>query len=322
MKWALASIVFLLAQSAIGSAQDVKAREEALRLLEQANLVSSPDQSPNSERLDKFRVFSAGGVQEGSFSRVVIQGMGRRQEYVFGNYHLLNVWTQNHVAVVGASTMIPAELINVTRITPIQLVHFDDDDVIHNIIDRDIPGHKAKCIEFDTVKGSQTQNNELCVDSLTGVLLEEKLGSDLIENDDFFPFAGALMPGRITYSFGDLNRTEITQSISVLSDSEANVLAAPAGAELRTICKMYRRPFSIFMPQPKAGNGGTDSDVMVRATVGVDGRVYETTIQSSDRPDLSGQAIALAKQWKFTPAKCDGKAVQKTVEFSLHFQGW
>lgn len=321
MKWALASIVLLVAQSGFSCAQDIKVREEAIRLLERANLVSSPAQGVSSERVDKFRVSSDSGVQEGIFSRVVVQGVGRRQEYVLGNYHLLNVWTQKQVAVVGASSMIPAELISVTRITPMNLVHFDSEDVIHTIVERDLSGHKAKCIEFDTIKGQQTQNNELCVDAPTGVLLEEKLGSELIENDDFFPFAGALMPGRIIYSFAGMNKIEITQSISVLDKSEANVLAAPAGAELHTICASFRRPFGISMPQPKAGNGGVDSDVTIRATVGVDGKVYETTVQNSERSDLDDEAVALAKQWRFTPALCDGSALPKVVEFILHFQG-
>ena len=198
---------------------------------------------------------------------------------------------------------------------------FDGEDVIHSIVEREMSGHKAKCVEFDTIKGQQTQNNELCVDAQTGVLLEEKLGVELIENDEFFPFAGALMPGRITHSSAGANKLEITQSISALKDSEANVLAAPAGAELHTICGSFRRPFGVTMPQPKPGNGGTDSDIMVRASIGVDGKVYETTIQSSERPDLNEEAVAVAKQWHFTPALCDGKPLQKTVEFSLHFQG-
>jgi TonB family protein len=321
MKWALASVVFLLAQSHFTYAQDVKVREEAVRLMERANLVSTPVERPSSERVDRFRVFSDSGVQEGSFSRVVIQGVGRREEWAFGNYHLLNVWTLKQVAVVGASNMIPAELIRVTRITPMNLVHFDGEDVIHTIVERDMSGHRAKCIEFDTIKGQQTQNNELCVDARSGVLLEEKLGAELIENDEFFPFAGALMPGKISYSLAGANRIEIAQSINALNSSEANVLAAPAGAELHTICGTFRRPFGISMPQPKAGNGGTDSDIMVRASVGVDGKVYETTVQSSERPDLNEEALALAKQWRFTPALCDGSPLQKVVEFSLHFQG-
>jgi TonB family protein len=321
MKWALASVVFLLAYTCIGAAQDIKVREEAVRLLERANLVSTPAQRPSSERVDEFRVFSDADVQEGSFSRVVIQGVGRREEWAFGNYHLLNVWTHKQVAVVGASNMIPAELIRVTRITPMNLVRFDGEDVIHNIIERDMSGHRAQCIEFDTIKGQQTQNNELCVDAKTGVLLEEKLGPELIENDDFFLFAGALMPGKISYCSAGMSKIEIRQSISVLNNSEANVLAAPAGAELHTICSSFRRPFGIFMPQPKAGNGGTDLDVMVRATVGTDGKVYETTIQNSERSDLNEEALALAKQWKFTPALCDGNALQKVVEFTLRFQG-
>jgi TonB family protein len=321
MKWTLASSLSFLLLSSLSCAQDIKVREKAIRLIERASQVSTSAEKVNSERVDRFRAFSDAGVQEGNFSRVVIQGVGSRQEWLFGNYHLINVWTQKQVAVVGASKMIPAELINVTRIAPILLVNFDSEDVIHSINEREITGHKAKCIEFDTIKGQQTQNNELCVDEQTGVLLEEKLGPELIENDDFFPFAGALMPGRISYSVVGVKKIEITQSINVLDDSEANVLAAPAGAEMHTICTTYRRPFGVSMPQPKAGTRATDSEVMVRATVGVDGKVYETTVQSSERPDLNDEALALAKQWTFTPALCDGRPLQKVTEFTLHFQG-
>jgi hypothetical protein len=192
MKWALTfAFLALLFIPIRSSSQDLKLREEAVRLLERANAVSSSPKLPNLERIDMFRSFGAGGVKEGSFSRVVIQGVGRREEYMYGDFHLVNVWTQKQVAVSGTQGILPPELVNVLRISPIWLVRFDGEDIIHAITNRDISGQAARCIDFDTVKGQHTDNNELCVDARTGALLLERLAGELVENSDFFPFAGA-----------------------------------------------------------------------------------------------------------------------------------
>jgi len=321
MKSALASVLLVFVASSIGFSQDIKVREEAVRLLEKASAVSSPAKLPNLERVDTFRAFGDAGVKDGSFSRTVIQGVGRRDEYVLGDYHLLNVWTQKQVAVTGVPHVTPGEFVNLLRLTPIRLVRFDGEDVIHSIDEREVGGRKARCIEFDTIKGQQTQNNEICVDASTSVLLELKLGAELIENSDFFEFAGALMPGKIHYSVGGVRKMEISQSMKPLTDGEANVLSAPPGAEIQHPCTTFRRPFGTSMPQPKAGNGGTDVDIIVHATVLPSGRVYEATIQNSERPDLNDEALTLVKQWTFTPAMCDGSPTQLEVSVVVHFQG-
>jgi TonB family protein len=321
MKSALASLLAFLAVSNFGLSQDVKVREDAVRLLEKASVASSPAKLPNLERVDTFRSFGEAGVKEGSFSRTVIQGVGRREEYVLGDYHLLNVWTQKQVAATGTPHVTPGEFVNLWRLTPIRLVRFDGEDVIHSIDEREVASRKARCIEFDTIKGQQTQSNEICVDASTGVLLELKLGAEFIENSDFFEFAGALMPGQIHYSVGGVRMMEISQSMKALADGEANVLSAPPGAEIQQRCTTFRRPFGTSMPQPKTGNGGNDVDIIVHATVLPNGRVYEAVIQNSERPDLNDEALAFVKQWTFTPAMCDGNPKQIEVSVNIHFHG-
>jgi TonB family protein len=320
MKPALALLtLFVVTHS--GFAQDVKVREQAEHLLERANAVSSSPKLPNLERLDTFRVFEDGAVKEGSFSRVVVQGTGRRDEYSFGDYHLLNVWTQKKVAVAGSGgNLLPPELVNVLRITPIWLVRFDGEDVIRSITDRQVNSSGAHCIAFDTVRGEKSNNNEICVDATTGAITLERLMGEEVENSEFFTFAGALMPGKIIRSVGGV-RTEITQTMSPLTDAAPNVLAAPENARMHGLCTTYRRPFGVSMPQPKAGSGAQIDDVIVRGFVGVNGKLYETAVQSSERPDLNAEALAVAQQWSFTPAMCDGHPDAHEAEITLHFQG-
>ncbi len=319
MKPALVLLAVLVV-SALCFSQDLKVREEAVRLLEQANAVSLPPTLPNLERIDTFRVFGDAGVKEGSFTRMVIQGAGRRDEYIFGDYDLINVWTRKQVAVAGTDGILPPELDNVVRITPIYLLTFDDQDVIRSIADRSVNGRSAHCVAFDTIHGEQSDNNELCVDAANGTLVFEKINGEIIENSDFFPFAGALFPGKINYSSGGAQKIEITQTMTALQAAD-NVLAAPPNSRMHKVCATFRRPFGVSMPQPKPGNGGGNSDVVIRGMVGMDGKMYNTTVQSSDRPELNAEALQLAAQWTFTPAMCDGHPDAHEVDFILHFQG-
>jgi hypothetical protein len=130
---------------------------------------------------------------------------------------------------------LPPDLLDVARITPIHLVRFDSQDIIRSTTERNISGRSARCIQFDTVHGDHTDNNELCVDAANGTLLLEKLGQEVIENREFFLFACALMPAKINYSFAGAPKMEITQSVSQLAASDANVLAPPPNATMHRV---------------------------------------------------------------------------------------
>ena len=325
MKLVLLPSVFLCAFALCASSpaysQDVQVREEAVRLLEKADAISTAPNLPNFERTDTFRVYSSDSIQEGSFSRIVIQGAGRRDEYTLGDDHLVNVFTRGQLAVAGTARVVPPAMMRLLRLTPIELVSFDHEDVIHSITNRQVDGRPARCIQFDTIGGNKTDSNELCVDSANGTLVSESLQGGLVENSDFFPFAGALIPGMIRYSEAGVLKMEITQTMTELTDATPNVLAAPPNAQIRKMCTTYRRHFGISMPQPKPGNGGEEAEIMVRGIVGVDGRVGDAIIQSSERPDLNAEALSLIQQWIFTPALCNGVPRTAEASFALHFEG-
>jgi TonB family protein len=312
--------VFLLA--GLGHAEDARLRAEAVQLLERATAASTAPKLPDLERIDTFRVFGPESeAREGSFSREVIQGTGHRDEWTFGEYHLLNIWMGKRVIVSGSSHIQPAEVETMMRLTPIYLVRFDHEDIIREIVNRDVNGRAARCVRFDTVAGERTRQNELCVDASNGTFVYGNLNDEIIENSDFFPFAGVLIPGKISYSGGGGSRMEITQTMTALTDPTPNVLAAPPNAEIHQVCTQYRRAFGLSMPQPKAGAGSQDADLLLRGMIGVDGRVHEAVVQESERPDLNAEALTLAQQWVFTPAMCNGQPNRNEVSFTLHFKG-
>ena len=114
---------------------------------------------------------------------------------------------------------------------------------------------------------------------------------------------------------------EIVQSLAPLSDTTPDVLAAPLNAQVHTFCRQFRRAFGLSMPQPKPGNGGMNTDVVVRGVIGLEGRVVDAVVEQSDRPDLNPEAVSLVKQWVFTPAMCDGHPNANEADFVLHFRG-
>ena len=311
----------LLLPSAV-FAQDPEVRREAVQLLERANGVSLSPHLPNLERVDTFRVLEGGfGPHEGRFTRVVVQGAGRRDETTFGDYHALDIWSAGHLATVRTSELPPAQVSTVQELTPIHLLRFNDEDVIHSIVQKAAAGKNARCIEFDTIRGRKLQNNEICVDPANGTIVLVKVGDELTENSEFFPFAGALMPGKIVYSSGGIRRLEIVQTMTELPEATENVLAAPPDAQIRMLCKTFKRPIGVSMPQPKAGTGGRDIDVAIRGIIGMDGRIHEAVVQNAEFSDLGAEALRLVQEWVFTPGMCDGTPNTNEATFIIHFHG-
>src|SRR5258708_12397191 len=151
--------------------QDMELRSRAVALLERAHAVSMAPNLPNLERVDTFQVFDPkAGAREGSFSRVVVQGLGRREETTFGDYHLVEVWTGETLSTNRTPQLVPLEVDRVIWLTPIRLVTFDDSDVIRTITDRAINNRLAPCIAFDTTVGQHPAQNDPCPLSQTSTL--------------------------------------------------------------------------------------------------------------------------------------------------------
>jgi hypothetical protein len=323
MKYVLCVLAGVLLMPAKSAEQDPQVRVEAVQMLERANGASMSPKLPNLERTDVFRVLDTSApAREGTFTRVVVQGAGRREETTFGDYHAINVFTAAGVSTARSSELRPAEVATVMRLTPVLLVRFADDDVIHAIVDKaDSSGHQVYCIEFDTIRGQRIENNEICINAANGTLASQKIGSELLEYSEYFPFAGARFPGKIEYSLDGVRKLEITQTMEDLNDATENVLAAPANASVRVWCKTFRRAIGQSMPQPQEGRSGRDIDVAIRGIIGMDGKVHQAVVQSAERADLGAEALGLVQRWAFTPAVCNGKPNAEEATFIVHFHG-
>jgi hypothetical protein len=322
METFLKSFSLLLLFASVVCGQDPQVRSEAVEMMERATAASMAATLPNLERIDTFRSLgNPNGTREGKFTRVVVQGVGKREVSSFGDYDLVEIWTNGHVARFGSQMIAPPEIETVYNLTPIRIPRFDGEDVIHRIVTKAVAGKNARCIEFDTITGQKIENNEFCLDPANNTLMVSKTGDELVENADFFLFAGQFIPSKITYTFAGVRKLEISQTMTELKESIENVLTAPPDAQILTFCKRYRRPIGVSMPQPKAGNGGRDIDVAVRGIIGTDGKIHEAVEQNSERPDLGEEALSLIQQWVFTPGICDGSPNATESIFMIHFHG-
>lgn len=311
---------FLLLATAY--AEDAQLRARAFELVEHSREVSTPKQSVANETVLTFRALGADGVlREGSYTRVFARDTGIREEYTFGDFHLVRINLSDRVAFVGPSRVLPAEVRETLMLVPIQTWRLDHEDVVRKIRKTDHKGQAAQCIEFDTIRGTEMNANELCVDGQTGAQIYDRSGNMELENSAFFDFAGAKLPGHIRQYRNGVLQLDIQLTRKVLEGPvSADMFTPPPGADIGMRCRTFLRAFGQSMPQPP-GNGGALTNIIVHAVIGTDGRVHDAVIESSDRPDLNGEALKVAQGWTFTPSMCNGQPNPQEANLVVRFQG-
>jgi hypothetical protein len=314
-------ILLLFLLPAISQAQDVRIREKAITLLEHANSISTPHEFAGYEQVITFQSFSPSGSQSGRFTSVVHGPRSYRDEYEFGDYDLLVVVNGNLIADVGDRGKAPLEVRRMTRLNRPYTARFDQSDIIRSIQDSQVNGRPARCIEFDTVVGEKNEANEICLDAQLGVVLRAHANNETITNSDFFAYRDTYLPAHITYEQADL-RMELEQAKKEIEGPfDPDFLTPPPNATVGKVCTTYRRPFGQVMTQPTPGGGSEKVDVMLHGTVRTDGGIRSVSIDRSDRADLNPEAIKLFSTWRFSPAICDGRAIEVPADVTLHFEG-
>jgi TonB family protein len=94
--------------------------------------------------------------------------------------------------------------------------------------------------------------------------------------------------------------------------------AAPPGFELPFII----HPAEFFLPAELRGTGAAvDSEVMVAAMIGADGRLTDWLVVGASQPELEPVAIEALKQTGFSPARAAGRPVPAHVAVVFSFAG-
>jgi hypothetical protein len=311
--------VFLLMVSLTLLAQDMPVRVEAIRLLERANAVSRPARTMPNYRLDvTFRAYRLDGTtQDGTYS-VIYSGDKEWYEIAFGNYHAISLHFPDKI-VQNAYQPPPPETLEVDNLVPVLLGRFDKSDTIHSITPATLFGRSAQCIQFETVNGRTRESNEICVDEELGTLLRRNVGEDLVENTDYSPFEGVLLPAHIRHSINGKLRMEIEQKFSVIDGAIDWAAMTPPNPVTLRACQQYRRPIIQSAPQPVGAGPGPWYDVQVHGVIGEDGHVREASVLAGGRDDLEKQAVQIVSRWVFSPGVCNGKPIPVSANLVVHF---
>jgi len=174
-------------------AEDAQLRARAFELVERAQEVSAPKQAAPivNETVLTFRALGAdGSMREGGYSRVFAGPTGMRQEFSSNDFHLVRIDLPDRAAFIGPSRVLPPEFREMLKLFPIQIWHLDHEDVIREIKKSTHKGVEAQCVDFDTIRGPDTFNNEFCFDAHSGAQFYVRSANMELENSAFYDFVG------------------------------------------------------------------------------------------------------------------------------------
>jgi Gram-negative bacterial TonB protein C-terminal len=309
----------LLLLSVGASAQDLAVRVEAVRLMERANAVSqATHRTRNHKEEITFRAYRLDGTTIDGRADNIIAGDIERYETTFGDYHSISIHFPDRI-VQNDFPPSPAETLELEKLTPLLIGHFDKSDVIHSITPATLYGRAAKCVQFETINGRTREGaNEICFDDELGALVRWNVAEDLIEDADYISFEGILMPQTIRHYINGKLRMDVHQTFSVIEDPIDWAALTPDAHTLR-MCNDYRPPVVQSAPQPADAGPGPWYDVQVHGGIGPDGRVEQATVLSAGRPDLEKRAIEIVSTWVFSAPLCNGKPTIVATDLVVHF---
>ena len=316
--WAVGQTATLRSESV--PLENTALRAEAVRLLERANLVSTPGVWPPNEMRLRFRFGSPpeGFPPEGEYTSSVGGPGLRRQQWDYGDFHYTQVRNGQRLRLNQGSIQMPAALNTLNELAPIYLVRFDDRDLIREITQ---PADGVRCIRFDTVAGEQLQANEICVNEKDGWLLSIHTGDTLTKNSEFFHFGQSFLPGHIERWRGGQLIMAVDESVVLKNDYPTDYFEVP-GDSPAFICRDFRRAFEVATPQPDAGTASNEvTDIRLSGYIDTNGRVNGLKPLETSRPDLNDEAVRLVSSWTYAPAQCGGKPVVWQAIFTVHFKG-
>lgn len=305
--------------------EDPKLRAEAVRLLEQAVQTSTPPSWTNVQIDTRFHVVNPAAGSPADGEHILSVGSWwklRQHEWIYGSNHLVFVRNGDLAYWRSSEGQKPSFADMIENTTPIDLVRFNHQDVIHSITAQP---DGAQCINFETVFGDREQSGQVCIDPEHHWMVSKQIGDTLTVNSEFVPFNGALVPEHVEIWVGGTQQYVFEQSVTSKTDFPADFFSVPENANIKmgTLgCNEFRPAHPLNAPQPMPLSGSPIvTDIRLQGLVNPDGRVSLLRAVDNVYPDLNQQAIQTVSQWTFTAASCDGKPTGWYTNFVVEFKG-
>ena len=280
---------------------------------------------PANEEFANFRVLrpAPGEASEGSIKIGVRTPVNKRWEFTYGTYTFIRVQDGTEFATYRSESAEPAALTTVRRLLPAFHGRFEPADLIRSIADATLDGRRARCIDFDTLKGDQQQSGQVCVDAGSGLLISLRLGDETVRQSAYFRFNNASLPGHVERWVGNEKLLDIDFNVVVRTDYPPEYFAYPPDAKIENSCLEFHRAFADNTPQPEPKTLSTEAvTVRVHGRVGKDGKPAALKVLDTVRPDLAEEAVRVVSNWTFHPAMCVYQPASQETDFEVTFKGW
>ena len=305
-------------------AEDPLLRAEAVRLMEQAVMLTTPVWPANEEFVN-FRVLhpAPGEASEGAMKIGVRTPVNKRWEFTYGAYKFISVEDGSEFATYRSEYAEPAALTSVRKLLPAFRGRFEPADIIRRIADSTVDGRPTRCIDFDTLKGDVQQSGQVCVDAQSGFLLSVRLGDETIRQSAYFRFNNASLPGHFERWMGNEELVEIDSRVVVRTEYPPEYFDYPPDAKIANSCRSFHRAFADRVPQPEPRTQSNEAiTVRLHGRVGKDGKTNSLQVLDAARPDLAEEALRIVSGWTYHPAMCEYQPATQEMDFEVRFKGW
>jgi hypothetical protein len=247
--------VLLIRCLAVQSAEpeDPQVRARAISLLEHAVQLSSPVWPMNEESFT-FHILNPepGAATTGSIKIRVAAPDLKRWDYTYGAYQYSRVQDGKEFATYRTGPE-PVGLTMVRKLIPVNLVRFDQSDLIRAISDQSMDGTPAICVDFDTIAGTRHQSGALCFDKAAGYLIYEKIDDVVTKQSKFYRFNNGFLPGHIERWTNGAKLVEIESKIEVRSAGfPMENFGYPVGATVTHACNSFTPAYADYTVRPVA----------------------------------------------------------------------
>ena len=304
--------------------EDPQLRARAVSLLEHAAQLSSPIWPMNEESFT-FHILNPepGAANYGSIKIMVARPDLKRWDYSYGAHQYSRVQDGKEFATYRTGPE-PAGLTMVRKLIPVNLVRFDQSDLIRTITDQSMDGTPATCVDFETIAGTRHQSGTLCFDKAAGYLISEKIDDVVTKQSKFYRFNNGFLPGHIERWTNGTKLIEIESKIEVRpAGFPMENFEYPVGAAITHACNSFTPAYADYTIQPAAKQYSDKAiDIVVHGFVDQDGRTTNLKVLDDTHADLATEALKVVSTWTFRPAQCNCQPTGQQRDFTVHFQGW
>lgn len=272
----------------------------------------------------KFRLVRAGVPDvEGLFVVKTDSPALWRQDVDFDNYHSVEILKKNHIWSKSTHDFLPLVVQELEVALGLPALRMRSQNSVKQISEREIDGVRVQCIQFETVHGDDKSENEVCVQKDTGYIVQAHHDAVQLSFADFLPVGEIVLPRRITIDLAGTGDIVAEMNEEIVQKFDSAEFDPPDGAEISDVCVKGSNPVPLSTPDPASGliaslaiSHGRVSGVL---KIDAAGNVINAAVVQSLNPVLDKLALATVRNWKYTPATCNGKPVKAVTQFSLSY---